>query len=237
MPVTMTTTPEKTETSAAASHTATTGKKNLLDPGFELTLRPMRYPDFYERYRDAIKNTWTVEEVDLHSDVADLAKLSPGEQHLIGRLVAFFATGDSIVANNLVLTLYKHINSPEARLYLSRQLFEEAVHVQFYLTLLDTYLPDPDDRAAAFAAVENIPSIREKAEFCFKWMDSVESIDRLESKADRRRFLLNLICFAACIEGLFFYGAFATCTGSARAACCTDWPPAPTGSSATRPCT
>ncbi|WP_406324631.1 ribonucleotide-diphosphate reductase subunit beta [Streptomyces niveus] len=184
-------------------------EKNLLDPGFELTLRPMRYPDFYERYRDAIKNTWTVEEVDLHSDVTDLAKLSPGEQHMIGRLVAFFATGDSIVSNNLVLTLYKHINSPEARLYLSRQLFEEAVHVQFYLTLLDTYLPDPADRAAAFDAVEEIPSIREKAQFCFKWMDSVETIDRLESAADRRRFLLNLICFAACIEGLFFYGAFA----------------------------
>lgn len=181
----------------------------LLDPGFELTLRPMRYPDFYERYRDAIKNTWTVEEVDLHSDVADLAKLSADEQHLIGRLIAFFATGDSIVANNLVLTLYKHINSPEARLYLSRQLFEEAVHVQFYLTLLDTYLPDPEDRAAAFDAVESIPSIREKAEFCFRWMDSVEEMDRLESAADRRRFLLNLICFAACIEGLFFYGAFA----------------------------
>ncbi|WP_110945581.1 ribonucleotide-diphosphate reductase subunit beta [Streptomyces avicenniae] len=183
--------------------------KNLLDPGFELTLRPMRYPAFYERYRDAIKNTWTVEEVDLHSDVADLAKMSPGEQHLIGRLVAFFATGDSIVANNLVLTLYKHINSPEARLYLSRQLFEEAVHVQFYLTLLDTYMPDPDDRVEAFAAVENIPSIREKAQFCFRWMDSVEDIAQLESRADRRRFLLNLICFAACIEGLFFYGAFA----------------------------
>lgn len=162
----------------------TNNEKNLLDPGFELTLRPMRYPDFYERYRDAIKNTWTVEEVDLHSDVADLAKLSPGEQHMIGRLVAFFATGDSIVSNNLVLTLYKHINSPEARLYLSRQLFEEAVHVQFYLTLLDTYLPDPDDRAAAFDAVEEIPSIREKAQFCFKWMDSVEKIDRLETKAD-----------------------------------------------------
>lgn len=186
-----------------------TSKKNLLDPGFELTLRPMRYPAFYEHYRNAIKNTWTVEEVDLHSDVADLGKLSPGEQHLIGRLVAFFATGDSIVANNLVLTLYKHINSPEARLYLSRQLFEEAVHVQFYLTLLDTYLPDPDDRAEAFAAVENIPSIREKAQFCFRWINEVEKLDRLESKADRRRFLLNLICFAACIEGLFFYGAFA----------------------------
>lgn len=186
-----------------------TADKNLLDPGFELTLRPMRYPGFYERYRDAIKNTWTVEEVDLHSDVADLARLTPAEAHLIGRLVAFFATGDSIVANNLVLTLYRHINSPEARLHLSRQLFEEAVHVQFYLTLLDTYLPDPDDRTAAFAAVENIASIREKAQFCFRWMDSVEDIDRLRSRADRRRFLLNLICFAACIEGLFFYGAFA----------------------------
>ncbi|TDC78161.1 ribonucleoside-diphosphate reductase [Streptomyces hainanensis] len=189
--------------------TPKTTVKNLLDPGFELTLRPMRYPAFYERYRDAIKNTWTVEEVDLHSDVADLAKLSAGEQHLIGRLVAFFATGDSIVANNLVLTLYKHINSPEARLYLSRQLFEEAVHVQFYLTLLDTYLPDPDERAAAFDAVESIPSIREKAQFCFRWIDSVDDLSSLQTREDRRRFLLNLICFAACIEGLFFYGAFA----------------------------
>ncbi len=184
-------------------------KKMLLDPGFELTLRPMRYPSFYDRYRDAIKNTWTVEEVDLHSDVADLAKLSEGERHMIGRLVAFFATGDSIVSNNVVLSLYKHINSPEARLYLSRQLFEEAVHVQFYLTLLDTYLPDPEDRNAAFAAVENIPSIAQKAQFCFKYMNAVDHIDSLQSKDDRRAFLLNLICFAACVEGLFFYGAFA----------------------------
>ncbi|RKT15987.1 ribonucleoside-diphosphate reductase beta chain [Streptomyces sp. 1114.5] len=184
-------------------------RKMLLDPGFELTLRPMRYPSFYDRYRDAIKNTWTVEEVDLHSDVADLAKLSEGERHMIGRLVAFFATGDSIVANNVVLSLYKHINSPEARLYLSRQLFEEAVHVQFYLTLLDTYLPDPEDRAAAFAAVENIPSIAQKAKFCFKYMNAVDHIDSLQTKEDRRAFLLNLICFAACVEGLFFYGAFA----------------------------
>jgi len=187
----------------------TARQQALLDPGMDLTLRPMRYPLFYERFRDAIKNTWTVEEVDLHSDLADLKKLTPAEQHLINRLVAFFATGDTIVANNLVLNLYEHVNAPEARLYLSRQLFEEAVHVQFYLTLLDTYLPDEAERAEAFAAVENIPSIRDKAEFCYKWMDSIGQLDRLHSKADRRTFLLNLICFAACIEGLFFYGAFA----------------------------
>jgi ribonucleoside-diphosphate reductase beta chain len=181
----------------------------LLDPGMNLTLRPMRYPHFYDRFRDAIKNTWTVEEVDLHSDLADLKKLSPAERHLVSRLVAFFATGDTIVSNNLVLNLYQHVNSPEARLYLSRQLFEEAVHVQFYLTLLDTYVPDDAERAQAFDAVENIPSIADKARFCFKWIDSVYELRELRTAAERRSFLLNLICFAACIEGLFFYGAFA----------------------------
>ncbi|MET0419331.1 MAG: ribonucleotide-diphosphate reductase subunit beta [Actinoplanes sp.] len=181
----------------------------LLEPGMDLTLRPMRYPHFFDRFKDAIKNTWTVEEVDLHSDLADLAKLSPAEQHLVSRLVAFFATGDTIVANNLVLNLYQHINSPEGRLYLSRQLFEEAVHVQFYLNLLDTYVPDERERFEAFAAVENIPSIARKAEFCFTWIDSIHSLRSLSTKDDRRAFLLNLICFAACIEGLFFYGAFA----------------------------
>jgi ribonucleoside-diphosphate reductase beta chain len=182
---------------------------HLLDPGMDLTLRPMRYPHFYDRFRDAIKNTWTVEEVDLHSDLKDLAKMSPAERHLISRLVAFFATGDTIVSNNLVLNLYQHVNSPEGRLYLSRQLFEEAVHVQFYLTLLDTYVPDETERFEAFAAIENIPSIKRKADFCFRWIDSINSLQRLDTRADRRAFLLNLICFAACIEGLFFYGAFA----------------------------
>ena len=181
----------------------------LLDPGMDLTLRPMRYPAFFDRYRDAVKNTWTPEEVDLHSDLADLPKLSAAERHLVSRLVAFFATGDTIVSNNLVLNLYQHVNSPEGRLYLSRQLFEEANHIHFYLNLLDTYVPDEAERAEAFAAVENIPSIARKAEFCFKWIDSLFDMRELRTKEDRRAFLLNLICFAACIEGLFFYGAFA----------------------------
>lgn len=186
------------------------GRGRLLDPGLSLTLRPMRYPQFYEMYRAAIKNTWTVEEVDFSTDTGDLdQKMTPAERHLVRRLVAFFATGDSIVANNLVLNLYQHINAPEARLYLSRQLYEEALHVQFYLTLLDTYLPDPKQRAEAFTAVQNIPSIKNKADFCFKWMAQMQSIQRLQSGDERRSFLLNLICFAACIEGLFFFGAFA----------------------------
>jgi len=182
----------------------------LLDPGMDLTLRPMRYPAFFEMYKAAIKNTWTVEEVDFSTDLADLdRRITPAEKHLIQRLVAFFATGDSIVGNNLVLNLYQHINSPEARMYLSRQLYEESLHVQFYLTLLDNYLPDMAEREQAFAAIDNIPSIKGKADFCFRWIDSIENLDRLETRAHRRQFLLNLICFAACIEGLFFFAAFA----------------------------
>ncbi len=182
----------------------------ILDPGFNLTLRPMKYPVFFEMFKTGIKNTWTVDEVDFSMDVTDLrSKMNPAEQHLIKRLVAFFATGDSIVGNNLVLNLYKHVNSPEARMYLSRQLYEEALHVQFYLTLLDTYITDPAERAAAFAAVENIPSIQKKADFCFKWIDSINELSELRSDADMRKFLLNLVCFATCIEGLFFFAAFA----------------------------
>ena len=182
----------------------------LLDPGMDLTLRPMRYPLFYKMYQDAIKNTWTVEEVDFSIDVNDLRrKMTDADRHLIHRLVAFFATGDSIVANNLVLNLYKHINAPEARMYLSRQLYEEALHVQFYLTLLDTYIPDITEREKAFSAINTIPSIKMKADFMFKWISSINNLDECRTKEDRQNFLLNMICFASCVEGLFFFGAFA----------------------------
>ncbi len=182
----------------------------ILDPGFDLTLRPMRYPVFFEMYKNSIKNTWTVDEVDFSNDIVDLQKkLTKAERFLIHRLVAFFATGDSIVGNNLVINLYKHINSPEARLYLSRQLYEEALHVQFYLTLLDSYIADHGEREKAFAAIHNIPSIHRKAQYSFKWMDSIQQLQSLQTREDRRRFLMNLICFAGTIEGLFFFAAFA----------------------------
>ncbi len=182
----------------------------ILEPGFDLTLRPMKYPQLYDMYLDAIKNTWTVDEVDFSTDIDDLNhRLLPSERHMVQRLVAFFATGDSIVANNLVLNLYKHVNSPEARMYLSRQLYEEALHVQFYLTLLDTYVPDHKEREEAFAAIHNIPSIKKKADFCFKYIDSIQDLKEINTDEEMKQFLLNLMCFASCIEGLFFFAAFA----------------------------
>ena len=110
------------------------------------------------------------------------------ERHLINRLVAFFATGDSIVSNNLVLNLYKHINSPEARMYLSRQLYEEAVHVQFYLTLLDTYIADHGESAAAFAAVENIPSIQRRRSFASAGLIPSTNCTRSRLRSNRSHF-------------------------------------------------
>lgn len=185
-------------------------KPGILNPGFELTLRPMRYPSFYNHFITAQKNNWSVQEISFSTDKADLRdKITPAEKHVVNRIVAFFATGDTIVGNNLVLNLYKHVNSPEARMYYGRQLFEEQLHVQFYMTLLDEYIADEKDRNEAFSAIHNIPSIKQKADFCFKYIEKASNLPELRTHEDRREFMLNLVAFAAVIEGLFFFGAFA----------------------------
>ena len=182
----------------------------ILDPGINYTLRPMKYPQFFEYYKDAIKNTWTVDEISFVTDIADLRdKLTPAEQHVVNRLIAFFATGDNIVNDNLAFNLFKHVNSPEVRMYYSRQIYEEALHVQFYLTLLDNYLPDDQERFEAFDALNRIPSIKKKADFCFKWMNQMLKYDVIDTDEKKRQFILNLITFAAAVEGLFFFGALA----------------------------
>ncbi len=182
----------------------------ILTPDLNLTLRPMQYPQFFKMYKDSIKNIWTTDELDFSVDYEHIRdKLNPKEAHLIKRLVAFFATADSIVAQNLVLNFYKHVNSPEYRMFLGKQLFDEMLHVETYLLLVDNYLPDPIERAEAFDAYRSIPSVKLKADFCFKYMDSIQDLDRLDTDDKRRQFIENLICFAACVEGLFFFGSFA----------------------------
>lgn len=182
----------------------------LLNPELNLTLRPMQYPQFFELYKNSIKNIWTTDELDFSIDYEHLRdKISPKEAHLIKRLVAFFATADNLVAHNLVLNFYKHVNSPEYRMFLGKQLFDEMLHVETYLLLVDSYIPDMKERSDAFSAFQNIPSIKLKADFCFKYMDQIEALDKLDTDDKRRQFILNLICFAGCVEGLFFFGAFA----------------------------
>lgn len=184
--------------------------KGILDPGFDLSLRPMKYPVFFEDFRAAQKNNWTVQEISFNTDIEHLRdRLTPAERHVVSRIVAFFATGDNIVANNACLSLYKHVNSPEYRMYMGRQIFEETVHIEFYLTLLDEYVPDMAERAAMFQAVENVPSVKRKADFCFKWMDQMDNIDWCDTDEKKRVFLMNLITFASAVEGMFFFAAFA----------------------------
>ncbi len=182
----------------------------ILNPEINLTLRPMRYPQFFKLYKDSVRNTWTTDELDFSTDFEHLRdKVTPQEAHLIKRLVAFFATADNLVAHNLVLNFYKHINSPEYRMFLGKQLYDEMLHVETYLLLVDQYIPEMSDRMAAFDAYKTIPSVRNKANFCFKYMDSINTIDRLDTDDKRKQFIENLICFATCVEGLFFFGSFA----------------------------
>jgi ribonucleoside-diphosphate reductase beta chain len=182
----------------------------ILDSKLDLTLRPMKYPEFFQLYKSSIKNIWTTDEIDFSVDHEHLRdKLTPQEAHLIKRLVAFFATADNIVAHNLVLNFYKHVNSPEFRMFLGKQLFDEMLHVETYLLLVDQYVPDADERKAAFDAYQTVPSVKLKADFCFKYMDAINNLHTIETDEDRRQFLGNLICFAACVEGLFFFGSFA----------------------------
>lgn len=185
-------------------------EKTLLESQLDLTLRPMKHPQFFQLYKDSIKNIWTTDELDFSIDFEHLRdKLSPQEAHLIKRLVAFFATADNIVAHNLVLNFYKHVNSPEYRMFLGKQLFDEMLHVEAYLLLVDNYIPDQDERKQAFDAFKTIPSVKAKADFCFKYMDSIDKLDVLDTNEKRRQFIENLICFACCVEGLFFFGSFA----------------------------
>lgn len=183
----------------------------ILDPGYNLTLRPMKYPELYEMYTLCTqKNHWSVTEINFSQDKEHLRRrLNPAQRKMVAMLVAFFATGDNIVANNLVLNLYKHINSPEARQYYSRQLFEESVHVDFYLKLVEAYIEDEEERNKAYQAVDLIPSVKLKADFMIRWIDKMAALDRLETDEDRTTFILGLIVFGCAVEGLFFMGAFA----------------------------
>jgi ribonucleoside-diphosphate reductase beta chain len=183
---------------------------SILNPGFELSLRPSRYPQFHKQFRQAYENNnWTLQEISWTTDKADLRdKLTNAEHHVVSRLVAFFATGDQIVANNIVLSLYKHVNSPEARMYYMRQGFEESLHIDFYKTLLEEYVPDEDEQIAMFQAIKTVPSIAQKANFCFRWMDQMTAIDRLETDEQKQMFLMNLLTFGCAVEGLFFFAAF-----------------------------
>lgn len=146
-------------------------------------------------YKRAEASFWTAEEVDLGADVADWQNLSPGERHFLSHILAFFASSDGVVIENLVERFAREVTLPEARFFYGFQIAIEAVHQETYSLLLQTYVDDPVERRRLFMAHQVIPCVRRKADWARRWTE------------DESSYATRLVAFAA-VEGIFFSGSF-----------------------------
>lgn len=158
-------------------------------------LFPVKYHDIWEMYKKAEHSFWTAEEIDLAQDLTDWnERLNSDERFYIKNVLAFFAASDGIVNENLAENFLKEVQYPEARCFYGFQIAIENVHAETYSLLIDTYIKDLVEREKLFKAMDNIPSVKKKADWALKWIQS-------DSFAER------LIAFAA-VEGIFFSGSF-----------------------------
>jgi ribonucleoside-diphosphate reductase beta chain len=156
---------------------------------------PLKYHDIWELYKQAQMSNWTAEEIDLAQDLTDWdEKLNDDEKHYIKNVLAFFAASDGIVNENLAENFLKEVQYPEAKSFYGFQIAMENVHSETYSLLIDTYIKDEVEKSRLFNAIDTVPSVKKKADWALKWIES-------ESFAER------LIAFAA-VEGIFFSGSF-----------------------------
>lgn len=171
---------------------------------------PMKYMWARQHYKDGVANNWTPEEIPMQLDVEQWKSqtvLSPAERRLILWNLGFFATAESLTANNLVLAVYRHVTNPECRQYLLRQAFEEAVHTDTFIYCCDTLGLDPEE---IYTMYLTIPSIKEKDEFVVKLTTSIFDPNFVtEGKDNIRRFVHDLVGYYVIMEGIFFYAGFA----------------------------
>jgi len=159
------------------------------------TVFPIKYPDLWELYKKAQMSNWTAEEIDFSSDMNDWNKLNDNERHFIKYILAFFASSDGIVFENVNANFANEIQIPEARSFYAYQEHNEMVHGETYSLLIDKYIDDPNEKTELFNSIETIPCIKNKARWALKWFD--KSIP----------FKQRLVAFA-CVEGIFFSGSF-----------------------------
>ena len=159
-------------------------------------LFPIKYSSVWDMYKKAVASFWTVEEISF-SDIEDWKKLTPNEQLFIENTLAFFAGSDGIVNENLVTRFYNDVQIPEAKAFYTFQMAIESIHSECYSLLIDTYISDEKRKTELFNAIDNNPTIKNKADWALKWIDSSES------------FATRLVAFAI-VEGIFFSGAFAS---------------------------
>jgi ribonucleotide reductase beta subunit family protein with ferritin-like domain len=156
----------------------------------------IRDQELWELYEEHFALFWAPKEIDTSRDAGHWAKLTPSEQHYLGRVLAFFATADGIVFKNLKVNFENEVTLQEAKFFYGFQGMIENVHSQVYMNLLRAYITDTNECDTLIGAIENVPSIKRKAEWALRHFD-VDSIP----------FAIRLIAFA-CVEGIFFSGAF-----------------------------
>jgi ribonucleoside-diphosphate reductase beta chain len=156
---------------------------------------PIENNKVWEMYKKHMACFWTAEEVDLSADMVDWRSLSDNERYFIKNILAFFASSDGIVLENIVENFISEVKSPEVRCFYSFQIAMENIHSEVYSLLIDTYVEDEKEKMTLFNSIEEIPCIKKKAEWCFKWMSADCS------------FIQRLVAFA-CVEGIFFSGSF-----------------------------
>ena len=157
---------------------------------------PIQYDDIWKMYKKQVDCFWRAEEIDLTKDLADWDRLEKDEQYYISMILAFFAASDGIVLENLALRFMGDVQVSEARAFYGFQIAMENVHSESYSLLIDTYIQDEEHKERLFNAIDTFPCIKKKADWAKKWIGD-----------NRSSFATRLVAFA-CIEGIFFSGAF-----------------------------
>lgn len=156
---------------------------------------PVRMHDIWQMYKKAQAVNWVAEEIDFSLDLHDWSTLKSEEQHFLKRILAFFSCADGIVQENLMMNFMLEVQYAEARAFYSHQGYIEQVHNETYGTLLATYITDEEERDSLMNAIMTLQSVKNKAGWAMKWMDS------------SRPFAERLVAFI-CFEGIMFSGSF-----------------------------
>jgi ribonucleoside-diphosphate reductase beta chain len=172
-------------------------------------LVPFKYDWAWQKYLDGCANHWMPQEVNMNADIAlwkNPNGLTEDERLIVKRNLGFFATADSLVANNLVLAIYRLVTNPECRQYILRQAFEEAIHTHAYQYCIESLAMDEGE---IFNMYHEIPSVAKKASWGLKYTKSLSDPTFNTGTVETDQELLkNLIAFYCCLEGIFFYCGF-----------------------------
>jgi ribonucleoside-diphosphate reductase beta chain len=188
----------------------TVDQKQMINCRADLNqLVPFKYDWAWQKYLDGCANHWMPQEVNMTADIA-LWKteegLSQDERMIVKRSLGFFSTADSLVANNLVLAIYRLITNPECRQYILRQAFEEAIHTHAYQYVIESLGMDEGE---IFNMYHEVPVVARKASWALKYTRELSDPTFATGTHEADRALLkNLIAYYCVLEGIFFYCGF-----------------------------